>query len=156
MPTGSEGQPNPDRSTGWLRGKWRAWRKYRMSDRFLILEAAAWLGLARFYVVWFPFRWLGPWLRKPATGPCRPDLARRIGRAVLTASRHVPWQAACLPQALAAKLMLALRGQGSALHLGARLDEGGDLAAHAWLTCGGNIVTGGAGLPGYTPLVQLG
>lgn len=155
-PDEHEEQPGPDRSAGGLGRKWRAWRKYRIADQLLILEAAAWLGLARFYIVWFPFGWLGPWLRKPATGPGKPDLARRIGRAVLTASRHVPWQAACLPQALAAKLMLGLRGQGAALHLGAKLDEDGGLAAHAWLTCDGNIVTGGAGLPGYTPLVQLG
>lgn len=155
-PDERDGRPDPHRSAGLLRRKWRAWRNYRMSDRLLILEAATWLGLSRFFVVWFPFRWLGPWLRKPAIGPGRPELALRIGRAVLTASRHVPWQAACLPQALAAKLMLGLRGQGAVFHLGAKLDENGDLAAHAWLTCDGKIVTGGAGLPGYTPLVQLG
>jgi hypothetical protein len=155
-PDEREPQPGPDRSAGTLRRKWRAWRNYRMRDQLLILEAGVWLGLARFYIVWFPFRWLGPWLRKPATAPGMPDVALRIGRAVVTASRHVPWQAVCLPQALAAKQMLALRGQGSVLHLGARLDEDGDLAAHAWLTSGDKILTGGAGLPGFTPLVQLG
>lgn len=148
--------PGPRQSSGLVRRKWRAWRTYPAIDRLRILEAAVWLGLARFYVVCLPFGWLAPWLRKPATEPSESETALRIGRAVLTASRHVPWQAACLPQALAAKLMLALRGQGSVLHLGARLDEGGKLAAHAWLTCRGNVVTGGAGLPGYTPLVQLG
>lgn len=152
MPTG----PDEREPAGTLRRKWRAWRNYSILHRLLILEAGAWLGVTRFYLVWFPFGWLAPWLRKRATGQSRPDLARQMGRAVLTASRHVPWQAACLPQALAAKLMLALRGHGSALHLGAKLDEGGALAAHAWLTCGGDIVTGGAGLPGYTPLVRLG
>lgn len=127
-----------------------------MADRLLIIEAAFWLGLARFFVLWFPFRWLGRWLRKPAAPQAQADLALRIGRAVLTASRHVPWQAVCLPQALAAKLMLALRGQGSVLHLGARLDESGALAAHAWLTCDSNIVTGGEGLPGFTALIKFG
>lgn len=146
-------QPQSERA---VRRKWRAWRAYSGHDRLLILEATAWLGLARFYIVWFPFGWLGPWLRRRATDPVRPEMARRIGRAVLTASRHVPWQAVCLPQALAAKVMLGLRGEGSILHLGARLDENGNLAAHAWLTCGDKIVTGGAGLPDYTPLVKLG
>lgn len=155
-PDDQEGHRGRAHSDGKARRKWRAWRNYRAIDRLLILEAAAWLGLARFYIVWFPFGWLAPWLRKPAAGPGRPEKVQRIGRAVLTASRHVPWQAACLPQALAAKLMLSLRGQGSILHLGAQFDDSGDLAAHAWLTCGGDIVTGGAGLPGYTPLVQLG
>jgi Transglutaminase-like superfamily len=141
---------------GLFRRKWRAWRTYSGTDRWLICEAAVWLGLTRCYVAWLPFRWLGPWLRKPSDQLDRPELTRRIGRAVLTASRHVPWQAACLPQALTAKLMLSRRGQGSVFHLGAKLDEHGALAAHAWLTCGSEIVTGGAGLPGYTPLIQLG
>ncbi|HEX4848452.1 MAG TPA: lasso peptide biosynthesis B2 protein [Novosphingobium sp.] len=139
-----------------LRRKWRAWRGYAFADRLLIVEAAVWLAAARLFVLLLPFRWLGPWLRKTTTPPDRPALAPRIGRAVLTASRHVPWQAACLPQALAAKLMLGLRGQGAVVHLGAKLDETGALAAHAWLTCGDNLVTGGEGLPGYTPLIQLG
>lgn len=141
---------------GLFRRKWRAWRTYPSADRRLICEAALLLGLTRFFVAFLPFRWLGPWLRKPTVQLERSELSRQIGRAVLTASRHVPWQAACLPQALTAKLMLARRGQGSAVHLGAKLDENGALAAHAWLTCGGDIVTGGGGLPGYTPLIQLG
>ena len=78
----------------------------------------------------------------------------RIGRAVLTALRHVPGQAACPDQALAAKLMLARRGQSSALNLGARHDEAGALAGHTWLRPGGEIDTGSAGLPSYTPLMR--
>lgn len=144
------------RATDWLRRKWRAWRRYSLSDRWLIIEAAAWLGLASAYIKWFPFRWLGPWLRWAEPVQHKADLAARIGRAVLTAARHIPWQAACLPQALTAKLMLGLRGEGSTLHLGAKLEESGDLAAHAWLTCGDMVVTGSANLPGYTPLLKFG
>ena len=144
------------RATGRIRRKWRAWRRYRLPDRLLIAEATVWLGLARCYIRWFPFRWLGPWLRRSEPANDNPELAARIGRAVLTAARHVPWQAVCLPQALAAKLMLGLRGQGSTVHLGAKLEESGDLAAHAWLTCGDKVVTGEEDLPGYTPLISLG
>ena len=149
-------EPVTREPAGTPRRKWRAWRNCRVLDRLLILKAAAWLGMARFYLAWFPFGWLAPWLRRPAAGQPGPELAPRIDRAVLTASLHVPSQAACLDQALAAKLMLTLRGQSSALHLGAKLDEGGALATHAWLTSGGEIATGGAGLPGYTPLVRRG
>lgn len=144
------------RASGLLRRKWRAWRRYSSAGRWLIVEAAVWLGLARFYIRWFPFRWLRPWLRRSERADHDPQLATRIGRAVLTAARHVPWQAACLPQALAAKLMLGLRGLGSTVHLGARFDEVGDLAAHAWLTCGDKVVTGSEDLPGYTPLIRFG
>lgn len=144
------------RATGRLRRKWLSWRSYSWSGRWLIVEATVWLGLARFYIRWFPFRWLGPWLRRSEPASHSTELAARIGRAVLTAARHVPWQAACLPQALAAKLMLGLRGHGSTVHLGARFEESGDLAAHAWLTCGDKVVTGNADLPGYTPLIRFG
>lgn len=146
-------QPRP---TGRLRRKLWAWRRYSLSGRWLIVEATVWLGLARFYIRWFPFRWLGPWLRRSEPASPNTELAASIGRAVLTAARHVPWQAACLPQALAAKLMLGLRGQGSTVHLGAKLEESGDLAAHAWLTCGDKVVTGSEDLPGYTPLIRFG
>lgn len=139
-----------------MRRKWRAWHRYSLSNRWLIIEATVWLGLARFYVRWLPFRWLGPWLRRSEPAGDDPELAARIGRAVLTAARHVPWQAVCLPQALAAKLMLGLRGQGSTVHLGAKLDEGGDIAAHAWLSCGDKVVTGNADRPGYTQLIKFG
>lgn len=144
---------------GWAsaaRAKYRAWRKYSFATRLLIVEAALWLGLYRLLILLVPFRWFAP-RKAPLADRCEDtELPLRVGRAVLTASRHVPWQAACLAQALAAKTMLALRGTRSVMHLGARFDEDGELAAHAWLSCGDRLVTGGSGLAGYTPLISLG
>ena len=71
------------------------------------------------------------------------------------AARNVPWNAVCLPQAMAAKAMLARRGQGSSLHLGTAMAEDG-LAAHAWLVAGDEIVVGEDGLPDMTPLARFG
>ena len=64
--------------------------------------------------------------------------------------------AKCLPQAMAAKAMLARRGCGSSFHLGAGFDARGKLIAHAWLVSGGTIVVGAAGIAGVTPLARLG
>lgn len=48
---------------------------------------------------------------------------------------YVPFKAICLPQAIAAKLMLERRGVASSLHLGAALHtrSGKAFEAHAWL-----------------------
>ena len=62
------------------------------------------------------------------------------------AGRNVPWNAVCLPQAMAAKAMLARRGCGSSFRLGADFDAQGRIIAHAWLVAGGTIVVGAAGV----------
>ena len=82
-------------------------------------------------------------------------LVLEVRHAVTIAARNVPWNAVCLPQAMAAKAMLARRGHGSALHLGAKA-EGDGLAAHAWLVAGGEIVVGEAGIAGMAPLARFG
>jgi hypothetical protein len=51
--------------------------------------------------------------------------------------------------------MLARRGQGSALHLGAAR-AGDGLTAHAWLVVGGEVVVGEAGIAEVAPLARFG
>ena len=116
------------------------------------------LGLARFIVITVPFRLMAPWLaRAPERSTCDEALVLRVRKAVTMAARNVPWNAVCLPQAMAAKAMLARRGYGSALHLGAGTDgEGKLIASHAWLVAGGTIVVGAAGIAGVTPLARFG
>jgi hypothetical protein len=46
-------------------------------------------------------------------------VAREIGWAVTTGARHVPFRAVCLPQALAARMMLKRRRVPSVIHFGA-------------------------------------
>lgn len=63
------------------------------------------------------------------------------------AARHVPFNAVCLPQAMAARIMLKRRGVDSVLHFGARIGQnkiGPDkpIDAHAWLDAAGVEVTG--------------
>jgi hypothetical protein len=87
---------------------------------------------------------------------CDEILLLSVRKAVTTAARNVPWNAVCLPQAMAAKAMLARRGCGSSFHLGADFDAQGKLIAHAWLVAGGTIVVGAAGIAGVTPLARFG
>ncbi len=125
-------------------------------QRLLLLEAALFLGFARLVLLTLPFGRLAPWLqRSPDRGACDIATVLAVGEAVTVAARNVPWNAVCLPQAMAAKAMLARRGQGSALHLGAA-KASDRLTAHAWLVAGGEIVVGEAGIEGVAPLARFG
>jgi hypothetical protein len=125
-------------------------------QRLLLLEAALFLGLARLMLLTLPFGRIAPWLqRSPDQGVCDVATVLAVGEAVTIAARNVPWNAVCLPQAMAAKAMLAWRGEGSALHLGAAR-VGDELTAHAWLVAGGKIVVGEAGITDVAPLTRFG
>lgn len=140
-----------------LRRKLGTFRGMSGADRRLVGEAVLMLALARFVVITVPFRLMAPWLaRAPETGVCDDVLVVRVRKAVTTAARNVPWNAVCLPQAMAAKAMLARRGCGSAFHLGADFDAQGKLIAHAWLVVGGTVVVGAAGIRSVTPLARFG
>ena len=125
-------------------------------QRLLLLEAALFLGLARLALLALPFGRIAPWLqRSPDSGAGDTATVLAVGQAVTIAARNVPWNAVCLPQAMAAKAMLARRGQGSALHLGAAR-AGDGLTAHAWLVVGGEVVVGEAGIAEVAPLARFG
>ena len=145
---------------GWcmtLARKLKAFRARSGSERWLLCEAILMLALARICVLAVPFRLLARCLeRAPDKTPSDPALIARVRSAVATAAGNVPWNAVCLPQAIAAKAMLARRGQGSAFHLGAAIDANGKLIAHAWLECDGEIVTGAAGIHGMAHLARFG
>ncbi len=77
-----------------------------------------------------------------ACDPRHAELARQIGWAIARAAAHVPFDAVCLPQAMAARVMLQRRGVASVLHLGAAKGRDKPLDAHAWLDAAGVEVTG--------------
>ena len=127
------------------------------SERWLICEATFMLGLARLVVLIVPFRIIAPLLRYgSAKVDCDRQTRRAVRQAVTVAARNVPWNAVCLPQALAAKAMLARRGYGSTFYLGATIDRDGKLIAHAWLVADGEVVVGAAEIPGMVSLVRFG
>jgi hypothetical protein len=141
----------------WLRCSLRCpWRQ-----RLLLSEALTCLGLTRVATLLLPFRWLIPLLGRQQyetptadTPSCLPTL-RAVARAIAAASRHAPWENACLVQAVTAKLMLKRRGIPSTLYLGvAREDD--RLTAHAWLRSGSVVLTGDAGRQRFTVISTFG
>jgi hypothetical protein len=90
----------------------------------------------------------GPAVRSSGTDP------REVGRAVERASRLVP-RATCLPQALAALLLLARHGHPAVLRIGVKRGGSGELLAHAWVDCAGRTVIGGYGVHQYAVLPDL-
>lgn len=129
------------------------------TDRWLLLEAALWLGVARLAILTVPFRGLAKHLgEQMAESPHTDQTAfhtclSRISWAVYTMSHYTPWESACLAQALAAKAMLRCRGITSTLYLGLAKNEQAEqagLLAHAWLRSGSMILTGGQGKDRYT------
>jgi Transglutaminase-like superfamily len=123
--------------------------------RAVLIEAVTWLVVARLSLIFVSFprlaRRLGTLVaptdaRAQRVKSSKPHdqarIAEEVGWAVTRAARHVPFNAVCLPQAMAARIMLKRRGVDSVLHFGARIGEHKPIDAHAWLDAAGVEVTG--------------
>jgi hypothetical protein len=125
-------------------------------DRLMVVEAMAWLGIARLASIVLPFRWIAPYLghqqrETPVMDGIGPrECRRRIAQAVGRVRRHTPWDNTCLVQAIAAKMMLQCRGVPSTLYLGVMKQGAAGFAAHAWLRSGTVILTGAPGRERFT------
>jgi hypothetical protein len=141
----------------WLGRKVGQFLRLDGADRLLLVEAVLLLALSRLALLALPFRRIIPWLeRMPDSPDADAATILAVRRAVLRAARHVPWNAVCLPQAMACKAMLARRGQGSALHIGAAMTDRKELMAHAWLVAGGMVVVGEEAVGNVAPLARFG
>jgi hypothetical protein len=137
----------------------RPWR-----DRWLLLEAGAWLGLARLAVLTLPFKRIAPYLgvRMASAPQDLPDAwaeeARRVGWALRAMAPATPWRSNCLAQGIAGKAMLRRRGIPSTLYLGIAKGQGASesLTGHAWLRCASRSVTGAAGFERFTIIATFG
>lgn len=140
-----------------LLDRWRSWRATPVQMRRLLVEATLELLRARLLVD-FGLRRALPGLLAPRNtdDPVPPEqMQRDIRYIVWLASSSVPWRSLCLPNAIAARRMLARRGFPSTLHLGVGHHEAGDPHAHAWLEAG-SIITGAEGMETVTPLPHPG
>jgi hypothetical protein len=138
------------------RRKLKTFLAMRGADRLLVCEAMAMLALAQLIVLIVPFRYM-PWLgRTPEADFFDKELLLRVRKALTICAQYVPWNAESLSQAMAGKTMLARRGCGSTLHLGATIDMNGKLIAHAWLLYGGEVVIGATGIPDMSALTHSG
>lgn len=133
----------------------------RTAHRLRVVEAAAMLSFATLLLRILPFRRVARLVgRVEAAGetslpPPADAPVRAVGRAVEAAARRLPWRPLCLPQALAASLMLRRRGVPSALHIGVAMGEGRKFQAHAWLVAAGGVVCGGPAAVGMTPIAAI-
>lgn len=128
-------------------------------ERHLLVNAAFLLALIRAGLAVLTFDDLRARIdraAKPTEGPTPPDevTVERVVWAVTVAARYLPLSLACLPQALAAHVLLGRRGHPSEIRFGVAKDPAGSLEAHAWVECEGRVVIGGAGLERYTPLMD--
>jgi hypothetical protein len=141
-----------------LRSIQRRLARFRQAEagkRALAVEALAWLAVARLGLLVVAFPRLAS-LIGDFVSPDDPRVARAhasasaeqaalaatIGRIVTDVARAAPFRAVCLPQALAARAMLARRGVASVLCFGAARGEEKPFDAHAWLDAAGVEVTG--------------
>ncbi|MBI2299905.1 MAG: lasso peptide biosynthesis B2 protein [Armatimonadetes bacterium] len=145
----------------WRRGDLAKLRGRSWSDRWLLLEAALWLGVMGLAVGRIPLRRLLARLRLAAAQeasrePAAPG-AERVGWAVRGAAARVPFQPTCLVSALAGAAMLRRRRMPATLTLGVAPGDGtpDPIQAHAWLRCGDQVLLGEAGAEGYTVIAQF-
>lgn len=82
-----------------------------------------------------------------------PAQARKIGRAVARAARRLPFKPVCLPQAVAAALMLRRRGLAAEVRFGVA-KRNGAVTAHAWSLCGDVPATGAEGAADFAPITS--
>ncbi len=129
-----------------------------LRQQAVALEATAWLTLAYVLVRHIPMRrWRGRLNGSFAEAPDPPGWrrpTRAVGRMVRRVARRLPFDAACLPRAMAMQWMLRRRGVCSRLVFGARRTEPDrPNAYHAWLTVEGEPVMGARQAGAFVPLL---
>ena len=88
-----------------------------------------------------------------ALSPEEERLVERVAYVIPRVAARVPWRADCLIQAHAAQRWLTSAGITSDLHFGVPKVKPPVFEAHAWLTVGDRVVTGGD-IRHFTPFVR--
>jgi Transglutaminase-like superfamily len=128
---------------GVLMTTWGRFRVLDAADRWLAVEAGVLMVSIQIGFRTLPYAVLRAVLGRLKRVRCASDPYPRIARAVNAVGRRLPGRT-CLSEALTADVMLCRRGHPSAVRLGVRKSPGsaGTLETHAWVECGGEIVTG--------------
>ena len=117
-------------------------------ERRALSSAAVLVAVTRAALGVFPFRKVlavADRLAVNKSGPGADDAnRRRMIWAVESAARALLPDGPCLSQAIVADLLLRRSGYPSQLHIGVAHGPNGELAAHAWVEAGGEVVIGGA------------
>ena len=80
---------------------------------------------------------------EPGNHPTDSRLVERVAYAIPAVALRVPWRSDCMVQAMAAQSWLASYGITSMMTIGVRKDAPEGFGAHAWLSVGEVLVTGG-------------
>ena len=78
----------------------------------------------------------------------------RVTQRVHRDAQRLPWRPACLSQALAAMVLLRVRGIEATLHLGLARNESAELKAHAWVSHGNEVILGASEGPTFTEVAR--
>ena len=115
--------------------------------KWLVLEAALYLLLARLALVLLPFRKM-VWFLNRTTKPSRLSDAQRgllrkeVSWAIVVTAEHLPGKTSCFPRGIATQAMLRRRGVAATLYYGAATLPEEGLAAHVWVQDGEQGVVG--------------
>lgn len=127
----------------------------RLRAAAMTIELWAMLWIAEAMIRLLPYRRYARLVQAMnGSGDAPLQQARRVRRRLDVAARWLPWQPLCLVRAIAARAILGRRGFTSILSLGVDI-AAADLAAHAWLTAGGIIVTGRDEIAAHREVTQL-
>ncbi|MEM8793225.1 MAG: lasso peptide biosynthesis B2 protein [Pseudomonadota bacterium] len=121
-----------------------------------VAEAAGELAIARIATLMPPriyTRLLGQ--RNALNAEAEQDArqARELGVLLERVGTALPFRALCLQQVIALRRMLRRRGLNSTVTLGLAPDQVGD--AHAWLSVGGQIVSGEDGVERFHVIAEF-
>ncbi len=118
-------------------------------SRWLLVEASVYLTFWQLIVKLLPFKWYHSYLGERTENPRETVFpstvtAKELRKAIYSASKYLPWNPVCFPQALAAKSMLKRRRATGIFYFGASGKNPGKLIdLHVWLNCEGQTITGG-------------
>jgi hypothetical protein len=119
----------------------------------------AWISIAWLFVRILPFRRLAPHLggavKKQAELNTRTSAqsAKEMATLLNSLIRHLPWNATCLMQVLAAQFWLKRHGIPASIYFGVNASEDSDaIKAHAWLLCGNEILVGKSEAAQFKPI----
>jgi len=145
----------------FIRRKVKGAAHYSAGELAMVPVALLLLGLARLAILLVPFKHYSRLLGAKQSGAPLPAAlenaqsakARSIGRTVRATAAITPWNAVCLPQAIAAAALLRMARVPYAVYFGLAKDgydpRKDPMRAHAWLQAGERIVTGGPLDPEY-------
>jgi len=130
----------------WIRLA-RKFGRLSANRRWLIIEAAFYLLLARLALGLLPFRKM-VWFLNRVPKPSRLSEAQRgllrteVSWAITATAAHLPGKTVCFPRGIAAQTMLQRRGIATTLYYGAATLPEEGFAAHVWVQDGEQGVVG--------------